>query len=166
MKIISKLLMLTLLLSVFAGCKKDEDPLPLKDVAGTYLGTITVKIIGEDPESIPNIPITITYISGNDVTLNILGALFGLANNITAPCTVTSTKDSYSLSGSIDVTDIPIPDPSEEEIELSEELSLKVTIQNSNIDKSGHAIINMAAVIPMQGAEIPVMTINFDGNKQ
>jgi hypothetical protein len=150
----SKLLMIALVLSAFAGCK-DKD-LPLEGVAGTYVGNITVTILETAADPIPNIPIVITYASANNVSLSIVGAILGLEEDITAICTVTSTEDSYSLTGKVSLENIEVPGMGA--------IPLTVTIKDSNISKSGKAVIKMEASVA--GVPIAIMTINFDGQKQ
>jgi hypothetical protein len=148
MKVISKLLMFTLVLSVFAGCKKDD--LPIADVAGTYVGTLTVSI---ETDPIENVSIEIMYVSGNTAKINIPeGSISVVPISISASCTVTSSSDKYSLSGEPTIT---IPDIGE----------LKITIDNSSsIDKSGKAVIKMAATATAFG---PLsIDINFTGTKK
>jgi hypothetical protein len=148
MKIISKVLMFTLILSVFAGCKKDEDNLPIADVAGTYVGTLTVSI----EEKPIDVSLEIKEVSGNTATVYIpAGSISVLSLPISATCTVTSSSDKYSLSGK---PTIAIPGMGD----------LEITIANSSIDKSGKAVINMTAV--GEGLPVPSITIDFIGQKE
>jgi hypothetical protein len=150
MKVISKLLMFALVLSVFTGCKKEEENLPLEGIAGTYEGTIT---LNNPASSIPNVPITIQDVSGNKVSLNVPGTIFQI-EDVKAECTVTSTKDSYSIEGSITLEKITIG-----EQEVAE---VKIEVKDSNISASGKAVINMEA----SSGGVSLMTIKFDGQKK
>jgi hypothetical protein len=161
MKVFSKLFMLTLVLSVFAGCSKDDDNLPLEGVAGKYGGTITVTgvspVTGQPIEPMQNVEINIVYnaatkkatLSLNLVIADILGET---PIPISAPCTVTSTKDSYSLSGNAEI-DLIV-------------LSVSVVVNSSSaIDKSGKAVIDMLATATVGGNAIP-LPIKFEGQKK
>ncbi|MDR2383993.1 MAG: calycin-like domain-containing protein [Prevotellaceae bacterium] len=149
MKVISKLLMFTLVLSVFAGCKKEDENLPLKDVAGTYVGTLNVSI-EENP--IENVSIVVNYNSGNTASIRIPnGSISAVPVDIDATCNITSDKSKYSLSGTASIS---IPQMGE----------LSVTIANdSYIDKSGKAFFNMTA----EGLGMSMaITIEFNGQKR
>jgi hypothetical protein len=103
MKVISKLLMCALVLSVFAGCSKDKDDeekkdeekkniLPIEGVVGTYLGTFTNNPIQS--------AIDIKYVSDNTVSINIpANSIPDVNESISITCAVTSDKAKYSLSG-------------------------------------------------------------------
>ncbi|MDR1594557.1 MAG: hypothetical protein LBS43_08770 [Prevotellaceae bacterium] len=155
MKVFSKLLILALVASVFAGCSKDDENLPIADIAGTYEGTITIAGMGE----YPNITINVTY--ANDAALLSIpvGAIPVFPLAINATCTVTSDTEKYSLSGTASVTfpvaeDVSIPIP--------------VTIKNtSNITKAGKAVFDIEVALP---AEIPnggvTLVVQFEGQKR
>jgi hypothetical protein len=147
MKVISRLLMFTLVLSVFAGCKKEDENLPLKDVTGTYVGMITVSI---EEQPIENVSIEVKYISDNTASIHIpQGSISVVPVPIDASCTVTSDKSRYSLSG-------------EASISIPEMGNISVTIANdSYIDKSGKAVLNMKA----EGLQMPI-EIKFEGQKK
>jgi hypothetical protein len=158
MKVFSKLLMFTLVLSVFAGCSKDKDDdnLPIEGVAGKYEGTLS--IVGMD--AIPNVTINITY-SDNTVLLSIpAGTIPAFPLPIDAPCTVTSDKDKYSLSGAASVS-----------FPVSEDLSIPipVTIEDtSNITKAGKAVFDIKVALPVG---IPLLggttlVVTFEGQKK
>jgi hypothetical protein len=176
MKVLSKLLMFTLVLSVFVGCKKDDEnkdeKLPIEGVAGTYKGDIIVNIPTLGADTIDDVFIVITHSSGNNVSLSVSGAILGSASDITATCAVKSTKDSYSLSGSTNVPSVTIPGL--EEIlkplvpagtVIPSSISLNVTVKdNSTIDKAGNATINIDA--SNENFSAFVITIKFEGKKQ
>jgi DUF4097 and DUF4098 domain-containing protein YvlB len=169
MKVFSKLLMLTLILSVFVGCEKDEDEnLPLANVAATYEGTILIKEL--DSLKIDSVSINIGYTSGDSISLTIAeGTISVLPIEIKASCKITSDKEKYSFSGNVTV---PIPADSTN-VEI---IPLPIKIEDSTIDKAGKAAINMAVTFPvvllppkMQGKEeqqpLPA-TIKFEGKKK
>jgi hypothetical protein len=149
MKVISKLLMFALVLSVFTGCKKEEENLPLEGIAGTYEGTLTVSI-EENP--IENVSLKITYESGTGAIINIpAGSIPVVPVAIEAKCTATSDKNKYSLSGTASVS-----------IPAMGDLSVTISAE-SNIDKSGKASLKMQ-VKGIPGIE--VANIEFDGQKK
>jgi hypothetical protein len=147
MKVFSKLLMMTLALSVlFAGCGKDDDEnppienppaenLPLKDVAGTYEGTITV--IELDNQVISGVSITVGAPADSMVLLTIpAGKIPVIPVEIQATCKVTSDSVKYSLSGTANVI-------------IPETATIPVTIaSSSNIDKTGKAEFDIVATVP------------------
>jgi hypothetical protein len=165
MKVISKLLMFTLVLSVFAGCSKDDEEknLPVKDVEGTYKGDLTVSPI--EPAPIKDVPIEIKYISDSTVQINIKeGSISVIPVPISATCTVKSDKEKYSLSGKATIT---LPGMGD----------LVVVVANTSSIKSGEAILNMTTTIPVvrpsgeSESDEPtvIMTpikIDFKGKKQ
>jgi hypothetical protein len=160
MKVFSRLLMLTLFLSVFAGCKKDDD----KDesISGTYEGTILVTEFGQ---TIPDVAIDVVH-SGNTISVTIpAGKIPILPIPINASCSVTSNGDKYSLSGTVTV-------PIMEGVEVS------VTVEDSsNITKAGKAVLNMKVKFPTNlPEEIPAelipegtpetLNVKFEGQKK
>jgi hypothetical protein len=166
MKVFYKLMMFTLLLSVFAGCKKDED-LPIADVAGTYMGTVSGTMLGQSLLLQDTLPITITYVSGSDVSLSVPGALLRREDAIQAKCAVTSTKDSYSFSGSTTLEKVALSEifpevPPEAQLPATADLSITVK-DSSRIDKSGNADIDIN--VSVKGAN-SLMDIKFKGKKQ
>jgi hypothetical protein len=164
MKVISKLLMFALVLSVFAGCSKDDEEknLPIKDVAGTYKGDLTVLPIEENP--ITDVYIEIKYISDSTVQINIpASSIPVIPIPISATCTVKSDKEKYSLSGEVTIT-LPVMGD-----------LLVVVVNTSSINKSGEAILNMRTTIPVADSSSTVdnpiynpisITIDFKGKKQ
>jgi hypothetical protein len=166
MKVFNKFLIFTLILSAFTGCK--DENLPVEGIAGTYKGKVSI-MSQELPQ---DVPITITNKSANNIDLSVSGSIFGLTGNITAQCNVTSSKSSYSFSGtgSLDNLD-EIPDLSLFGIDIPEGLipSLSILVENnSSIDASGKAIINMGLMvtIPDSTTQPVTITIKFEGQKQ
>jgi hypothetical protein len=163
MKVISKLLMCALVLSVFAGCSKDDEEkdLPLEGVAGNYKGTITVQgkspVTGENVDPIPDAVIVITYDAGKKSATLSVNDLLGVGSGVsaTATCTVKSTKDNYSLDGS-GTASVPT---------AAAPMQLLVFIANSNIDKAGNADINIT--VPLSETDTTnVLLVNVKGKKQ
>jgi hypothetical protein len=153
MKISIKFLMMALVLGVCTvACNKDEEKLPVKDAAGTYIGKITVAGTEVLDTTVANIPIEVKYIDGSKASLTVPAAPFGLDTVIVAECTVTSTADKYQLSGTSSFSGIPVTGlPGVDKIletlgENAPDLSktpLTLIIADSSIDKSGNAIINI-----------------------
>jgi YbbR domain-containing protein len=163
MKIVNKFFMATLILSVFFGCKKDDDNLPLTGIVGTYNGTITITELNN--QEIANVPITVSIPTdnpGNTITLTIPeGKITVMPAEINAPCTVTSDSNKYSFSGT---TSIPI----------SETEAIPITIENSSITKAGKADIKIIATVSAtmlpegsvpEGVQVLPLHITFDGQK-
>jgi hypothetical protein len=156
MKMMNKFLMSALVLSVFFGCKKDEEDknLPLTGIVGTYEGTITIPHV----DTIVNVPITIaipTDNSGNTISLTIPKDIFPVISvQITAPCTVTSDSEKYSFTGS---TSVPMQPPVE----------IPVTIEDgSNITKAGVAYIKIKVEVPAGVPQAGTLNVTFDGQKK
>lgn len=142
-------MMMALVLGVFFGCSKDEDEnLPLAGISGTYDGTFTVDV---SPVPLPT-EIVIAYNAEKNkaiLTLDLMSlGLTQSPSTISVECTVTSTKDSYSLSGNASFADIPVVG------------NIDITINNSSskIEKSGKATIAITTSV--------VGVVNFDGQKK
>jgi hypothetical protein len=168
MKVFSNLLIFTLILSVFSGCSKDDENLPLEGVAGTYMGSVSVS--NSDP--FPNVPLTITYKSAGSAELSVGGAMFGFEEDVKAQCIVTSSKDSYSLTGTGVLGNVDVSDLVGELPELPEGVipSLEILIhESSRIDASGNAniVMGLSVKLPITGVpEIPEVPITFEGKRQ
>jgi hypothetical protein len=170
MKVFSKLLILTLVLSVFTfvACGDDnkENPpvdenLPIADVKGTYKGTITIPS-GVDTipaTTVPDVPITIAPPSASDsAVLSIpAGKIINSLPAINASCKVTSDKEKYSLTGTATVL-LPLSD--------TVSIPIPVEVKNSSITKAGDANFNIEVKLP---AEVPpgiTLQVKFEGKKQ
>jgi hypothetical protein len=163
MKVFSKLLILTLVLSVFtfAACSDDdekkpaEENLPIADVKGTYKGTITIPTV----DTIKDVSITIATPSASDSAVLTIpaGTITIFPPAITATCKVTSDKEKYSLTGTATVL-LPVTDTTS--------VSIPVEVKNSSITKAGDANFNIDVKLP---AEVPpgiTLPVTFAGKKQ
>jgi hypothetical protein len=149
MKVISKLLMFTLILSVFAGCKKDDD----EDftISGDYKGTISV-VMGEANDiEIPDVSLTIQSTTDSTASIKIpAGSIPIMLSPINVTCSVKSNSDKYSLSSSS--TTITVPDLGAISIEIA---------NGSYVTKSGSIVL----ILNGEGEGI-TLNINFTGQKQ
>jgi hypothetical protein len=153
MKISIKLLMMALVLSVFAtGCSKDDDTLPIQNVAGTYKGTLT--IIGMD-SVYQDVQITVGTPVNNSAVVSIPeGTIALIPIPIVAPCNVTSDNAKYSLSAALSV---PIPDVG----------TVSITVKNSSsINKAGKADLDIEVALPEGVPPGGTLVIKFDGQKE
>jgi hypothetical protein len=157
MKVFNKLLMFTLILSVFAGCKKDDEKvenLPIADVVGTYKGTITIPNV----DTVNDVSITITTLSSASDSVSLVipqGSIPVFPLPINASCQVTSDTAKYSLSGTATVIlpdgNIPIP------VEVK---------NNSHITKTGTAAFNIDVKLPQIVPPGITLPVTFEGEKQ
>jgi hypothetical protein len=156
MKIINKFLMTTLILSVFFGCKKDDDENPLAVIAGTYEGPIL--IVGEEEAEfemeIQSVPITIVPDNaGKAIVLTISEGIIPVVPVvISATCPVTINGDNYSFSGA---TSIPV----------SATAAIPITIGNSSITK-GKAEIKIKVELPEEIEPGITLNATFSGQKK
>jgi hypothetical protein len=148
MRMINKFLIMTLALSVFFGCKDDEDKnLPLTGIVGTYDGTITIP--GMD--AIPNVPIAIASPVDNTISLTIPADVI-IPAAINATCTVTSDSEKYSFTGS---TSVPMG------------VEIPVTIESgSNITKAGKAEIKIKVDLPEGVPPGVPLDVTFAGQRR
>jgi hypothetical protein len=159
MKLISKLLIFTLILSAFTGCKKDEENLPIAGVSGTYKGELVVTIQGLDNDTLQNVSVTMVYTSGDSVLVTFpAGSILDMPIPVSANCKVTSDEDKYSLS-----TTKTLSIPTIGTILVS-------VINTSSINKSGKVVINMTATVTPEAQSVlddaPPISIKFEGQKQ
>jgi hypothetical protein len=160
MKTINKFLVL-LMLAVpfvgFTGCKdKDkEDKGDTKSIAGIYTGSLVNTLMSIN---IPNVDITVTYVSETKVTLSLdqtLSVTIPTVGDQTIPfkvsceCDVAYADGKYSLTGSTQTAEIP---------GLG---ALQVAIKDSVIDGSGNANLKITPTV----MSVPI-DITFAGQKK
>ncbi|MDR1681180.1 MAG: hypothetical protein LBS12_05285 [Prevotellaceae bacterium] len=150
--IVKKMMALALgLVFVAAGCSKDDDNKDdfAKDIAGTYVGTLTMgeEVLAEDAN------ITITRVDATNVLIGlnetIVVSTAPIPLNVSCASTVTKTGNNYVIAGT-------------DEVEIPAMGTFPVSIAGT-IDNAGNAGFLITVT------EVPVfvaLLVQFEGTKQ
>jgi hypothetical protein len=155
MKMMNKFLMIALVLSVFFGCKKDDEDknLPLAGIVATYEGRITIPEVRIDTIGVPIAIAIPAGNSGDTIALTIPAGIF-LSVPITVSCTVTSDSEEYSFSSE------------RKAVTIQEMGDINITVENSSVTKAGKADFKIKVELPEGVPPGVPLNVTFAGQKK